>query len=815
MTVRSSESLDDEGLAAPAGAAGFHATEDAGVEGEARLTPLPAPRPTTALLGGQLVVTSSSHPQPQSQQLEVVSLTPAPQSGNARQQQHRSVRFAAQSSMHGVDAAAALGLGGSAAAMLGAKRGLASSASKATGERGGAQSTGNAVPALRAKEAADQMLRATASAAVASIAPEFAVGNVASEQRAPRTFAPCAAVAAFADVLLLVEGVAVPAHRAILSARSPYFAMLLQAADAESDAAGTAYARAATGAGGTGTSAAWDAPRSVQAVTFMAAAPVSAPASVQLGVTSVAQTASPASGAASGAAAGAAAGAEVSARAGSPVASEGLHEDEPAQHGHSLFAATPLLASGTFASHHQGVSLTHSSVKPLISSSSRLNDVPAGPAAAMPAGSSALPSGGGVVIAQPDARLRAFLLALRHIYTDTLPHMAELDNISAAGDWAMHPDSGILAACAGESSVSLAGGLGGGHGSGSVMNHSSSGATGHLPSAAGASAVPSLAALSPAAEGRICLELLAEAQRLQLTRLSLYVQRLLEGTLSLRNAPALLCAADALDALPLRRACLRYILSAFEPLLAGAGLVRLPGRLLREILAARAELQSPLAGSRLSVGLGVRICVARRRREGVEPRADGTLRPPVHVQTLRRQKRRQAARGSAGTGAGSLSRSGSGSSMAEDAHGLAARDEVHDLFDDDDDDEDGDDGVSNGDPAGSGLGDAGAGSSLSAAVATRSNGQRSGLNSHSAASPAGSALRLDNDHDDNNDASDAALSDVEVLEEVVPRDALALDLLHSDSSSLSSSSELDSDSDSASAADSESTSDSDSDTDSD
>lgn len=552
---------------------------------------------------------------------------------------------------------------------------------------------------LDAAHAAQQLLHASAGAAVASVLPNGAAVPMDHQRVAEHGFAPSARVAAFADVLLLVEGVAVPAHRAILAARSPYFALLLagmeplartqvlpltgeiqpaalQASSASASASAPAT-RTATPRNADGNSAmpavnepSWNS-HTVGSLSMRAGGGIG----LSLGLSS---------GAGIGVGLGSSGCADVSARAGSPVALIGADSGGGwPDHQHAQSSATLALraevrqAAAAMPASMLGRELAqHPSLSVASSASSQPQPQPG--------------SYSGVIISLPDARLRAFLLALRHIYTDTLPHMAELDNIAAAGDWALHPGSGIVAACAAGGSdgaaaaaprfaaSGTAGGLGGLGASGRLTASFSSSRTGAgagagASAAVGASASTAFAATSllstPAADGRLCLELLAEAQRLQLPRLSLYVQRLLEGTLSLRNAPALLCAADALDALPLRRACMRYILTAFEPLLAGGGLVPLPGRLLREILAARAELHSALAGSRIATALGVRVSVTRRRKEGIEPLADGSMRPPLSMQLLLRQKRQQRLqrRRSLAT----TSRSGAGASMAVDHAGDA------------------------------------------------------------------------------------------------------------------------------------------------
>lgn len=104
--------------------------------------------------------------------------------------------------------------------------------------------------------------------------------------------------------------------------------------------------------------------------------------------------------------------------------------------------------------------------------------------------------------------------------------------------------------------------------------------------------------LPPSGEALV-LPLLKEAQKMNLERLSRVCQRMLEARLDKTNAAALLEHADRHGAVPLRHACLRYMLSHFSSVSTTDGFLQLREDLLREVLTRRAgksfEAASPLA----------------------------------------------------------------------------------------------------------------------------------------------------------------------------------------------------------------------------
>lgn len=98
--------------------------------------------------------------------------------------------------------------------------------------------------------------------------------------------------------------------------------------------------------------------------------------------------------------------------------------------------------------------------------------------------------------------------------------------------------------------------------------------------------------------GELGLEVLEQAQKLGLARLSLLCQAALERFVADDTAADLLRAADQLHALALRWSCVRYILSRFDAVSAQPGFIALPPDLVREILIRRAKsLQPALAAA--------------------------------------------------------------------------------------------------------------------------------------------------------------------------------------------------------------------------
>lgn len=87
----------------------------------------------------------------------------------------------------------------------------------------------------------------------------------------------------------------------------------------------------------------------------------------------------------------------------------------------------------------------------------------------------------------------------------------------------------------------------------------------------------------------LVLPLLHQAQKFGLPRLSLLCQRSLEAQLDATNVAALLDAADTHRALPLREACITFILRSFDMVSCTRGFLQLRNDLLREVLVRRAE----------------------------------------------------------------------------------------------------------------------------------------------------------------------------------------------------------------------------------
>lgn len=88
------------------------------------------------------------------------------------------------------------------------------------------------------------------------------------------------------------------------------------------------------------------------------------------------------------------------------------------------------------------------------------------------------------------------------------------------------------------------------------------------------------------AGGALVLPLLHQAQKFGLPRLSLLCQRSLEAQLDANNVAALLDAADTHRAMPLRNACIAFILRNFDMVSCTRGFLQLRDDLLREVRAA-------------------------------------------------------------------------------------------------------------------------------------------------------------------------------------------------------------------------------------